>query len=488
MTHPHEGLQERALREAAITAVAKIEMDREGYPLSRTQQEIYDDAAEMVDAVFALSTPPVHDQGLRDALERIEGRVAGASRMWHDSQQWREEDAADMEAGATGNVWDWIFRDVRAALSLPQQAETDEGDRIAAAIKATEYKYFGDYEMSDEQREAVDVLVETAKRYALSTPTSQPPAAETRLMGEQRDVTAKIIAAGYSGDPWWWKEAFDDDQDETAVRLPDDDRKIADDVIAALTQPEPTAQQAGSDWFAGDVDVDGNELITVRKDEWEKLIEQRDKFKWQVRDTCVRAEKAEAAQQATDCPDCDGTGYRQASTAHKGGDCPTCAATGDRLAQQAAGEAEAVDFNLSPHDDPAFVEAWMDMEAKGYLYTESSIEKVHLGWLLARSATPQPTETPIKRIEDGHADTEGEAAERFAHLNCPTCGGSGHIDDVQPTETQRIVAGLNEVRDLMLERIQGSPARSAAHNARVRLETIIRELSGEHLAGEGDKA
>ena len=62
-------------------------------------------------------------------------------------------------------------------------------------------------------------------------------------------------------------------------------------------------------------------------------------------------------------------------------------------AQQAAGEAEAVDFNLSPHDDPAFVEAWMDMEAKGYLYTESSIEKVHLGWLLARSATPQPTET-----------------------------------------------------------------------------------------------
>lgn len=48
---------ETALREAAIKAVAQIEMDREGYPLSRTQQEIYDDAAEMVDAVFALQSP-----------------------------------------------------------------------------------------------------------------------------------------------------------------------------------------------------------------------------------------------------------------------------------------------------------------------------------------------------------------------------------------------------------------------------------------------
>lgn len=48
-----------------------------------------------------------------------------------------------------------------------------------------------------------------------------------------------------------------------------------------------------SDWFVGDVDCDGNELITVRKDEWDTICEQREKFMWQVRDTCTRAEKAE---------------------------------------------------------------------------------------------------------------------------------------------------------------------------------------------------
>ena len=472
MTHPHEGLQEPALKPCPFCGGDELS---HGYTMAGGQMignaechtcGVYIVAEDEVSAIEnwntradpLTGTPPVpQDQGLRDALERIaNGKEPG--------QYLSLVKCREIAAEALAN--------------LPQQAETDEGDRIAAAIKATEYKYFGDYEMSDEQREAVDVLVETAKRYALSTPTSQPPAAETRLMGEQRDVTAKIIAAGYSGDPWWWKEAFDDDQDETAVRLRDDDRKIADDVIAALTQPEPTAQQAGSDWFAGDVDVDGNELITVRKDEWEKLIEQRDKFKWQVRDTCVRAEKAEAAQQATDCPDCDGTGYRQASTAHKGGECPTCAATGDRLAQQAAGEAEAVAWSCYERNMGTWYHRLVSEKPTGDRYRD----------IVPLYATPQPTETPIKRIEDGHADTEGEAAERFAHLNCPTCGGSGHIDDVQPTETQRIVAGLNEVRDLMLERIQGSPARSAAHNARVRLETIIRELSGEHLAGEGDKA
>lgn len=44
------------MREAAIDAVAKIEMDREGYPLSRTQEEIYSDAAETVDAVLSTLT------------------------------------------------------------------------------------------------------------------------------------------------------------------------------------------------------------------------------------------------------------------------------------------------------------------------------------------------------------------------------------------------------------------------------------------------
>lgn len=39
--------------------------------------------------------------------------------------------------------------------------------------------------------------------------------------------------------------------------------------------------------------VSGGELIVVRTDEYARLQELADKYKWQVRDTCARAEKAE---------------------------------------------------------------------------------------------------------------------------------------------------------------------------------------------------
>ena len=48
---------------------------------------------------------------------------------------------------------------------------------IAEAIRATEYKYFGDYEMSDDQREAVDVLVRFAQQY-YSPPIPRPAPCE----------------------------------------------------------------------------------------------------------------------------------------------------------------------------------------------------------------------------------------------------------------------------------------------------------------------
>jgi len=52
-----------------------------------------------------------------------------------------------------------------AATPTPPTLSGDlrEAVRVAAAIKATEYKYFGDYEMSDGQREAVNTLVEVAR-------------------------------------------------------------------------------------------------------------------------------------------------------------------------------------------------------------------------------------------------------------------------------------------------------------------------------------
>lgn len=36
--------------------------------------------------------------------------------------------------------------------------------------------------------------------------------------------------------------------------------------------------------------------------------------------------------------------------------------------------------------DPAFVEAWIAMEEAGYLYSESNIAKVYMGWQMARAA------------------------------------------------------------------------------------------------------
>lgn len=46
-------------------------------------------------------------------------------------------------------------------------------EAVERAIKATEYKYFGDYEMSDDQRAAVDTLVAVA-RALIATPQSVP--------------------------------------------------------------------------------------------------------------------------------------------------------------------------------------------------------------------------------------------------------------------------------------------------------------------------
>lgn len=43
-------------------------------------------------------------------------------------------------------------------------------------------------------------------------------------------------------------------------------------IEAALALSAPTAGgEVKSDWFAGDVDADGNDLITVRKDEWDRF-------------------------------------------------------------------------------------------------------------------------------------------------------------------------------------------------------------------------
>jgi len=47
---------------------------------------------------------------------------------------------------------------------------TDLRLRLEAALEKTEYKYFGDYEFSDDQREAVDLLTEFVAAVLVTSP------------------------------------------------------------------------------------------------------------------------------------------------------------------------------------------------------------------------------------------------------------------------------------------------------------------------------
>lgn len=57
-----------------------------------------------------------------------------------------------------------------------------------------------------------------------------------------RKAVARIIGEASGTEPWWWKEAFDDASDEVAERLRDDDRALADRILALLP---PTGNSRG---------------------------------------------------------------------------------------------------------------------------------------------------------------------------------------------------------------------------------------------------
>ncbi len=41
-------------------------------------------------------------------------------------------------------------------------------------------------------------------------------------------------------------------------------------------------------------------------------------------------------------------------------------------------------FALNAREDQPFMDAWCEMEAKGFAYGDEELESVHLGWLMAR--------------------------------------------------------------------------------------------------------
>ena len=237
---------------------------------------------------------------------------------------------------------------------------------------------------------------------ALSTPTSQPPAAETRL----RDMMAKLAAsyatalkpaAGWTADQvGWWEIGVADAASAIACAIRG----------TALTQPEPTAQQAPVDMllFCPRCHTQHIDEPDDRTPEWSNPPHRSHLCHscgciWRPADIATNGVASIAtvgkadnwsAQQATDCPDCDGTGYRQASTAHKGGECPTCAATGAGPAQQAAGEAEAVRVDdLIYRIDRAIERETINLPLKANIATIETLRRCRA----ALYATPQPTET-----------------------------------------------------------------------------------------------
>lgn len=117
--------------------------------------------------------------------------------------------------------------------------------KVEAAIKATEYKYFGDYEMSDDQRDAVDTLVEAARAALAYTPKASPPADMVI-----RDDLAEIIEAellawrGGNGGVYAIKAAA------TGISI-----KIRASMIAAAPQspPAPARVDQGASEALGEV-------------------------------------------------------------------------------------------------------------------------------------------------------------------------------------------------------------------------------------------
>ena len=128
MTHPHEGLQERALREALKKCRQQFEYYVQQH-MAKTSPDM-DKAATNQEFVelceFALSsTPPVpQDQGLRDALEKklIEAQAI-VSCMAHRPSCVLGDDMCLCGLSQL----DRVLR-LPAETTLPQQAATDEGD------------------------------------------------------------------------------------------------------------------------------------------------------------------------------------------------------------------------------------------------------------------------------------------------------------------------------------------------------------------------
>ena len=108
--------------------------------------------------------------------ERLVEFIMNQGRFYHPSNDCV---LADMHVGPL-KVAAWNQRTLPAADDAVRE-------KITKAIRATEYKYFGDYEMSDDQRDAVDQLVLAARAYLSVQPVSG------EVTQEDRDAAAEYM-------------------------------------------------------------------------------------------------------------------------------------------------------------------------------------------------------------------------------------------------------------------------------------------------------
>ncbi len=90
-----------------------------------------------------------------------------------------------------------------------------------------------------------------------------------------------------------------------------------------------------------------------------------------------------------------------------------------------------------------------------------------------------PTEDVVERVRRSHAFM-ARAAHGLMMISTDALG-------TLLSERDRAVEALTEARDLLLERVQGSPARSAGHNARLQIESALSTIPPPAKAAEIDR-
>ncbi|MRL69856.1 hypothetical protein, partial [Brevundimonas sp. SPF441] len=167
------------------------------------------DGAPVFVEVKQFHTPRIAGQMARvDNVVAIQGRQAMS---WFSSLVRRLAATAPVEASGseiderTGHPTRYSHRPQPSGETRP----TDE--EIRSAIKATEYKYFGDYEFTEDQHTAVDILVRAAQVLLSTSPLA--------LGGQQGEASVRDMRLSH----WAEVEPFParaEAQDEGAAGVP----------------------------------------------------------------------------------------------------------------------------------------------------------------------------------------------------------------------------------------------------------------------------